>query len=422
MKDEFIKKFNVVADRICSEPYRLLFPIGIWMGMVGVSPWLLYAFGLSETYSGFFHSSIQGIVFVNCFIAGFLMTFFPRFSGAPYATRFEVFGVTFLLLATAVLLKVQQWIMAEILYVFWQALLIYFVMRRVRQNKPKDPSKSPPDALLWIPVALLHGIIGTGVMIAGQLDILPAWAILTGKPMMEQGFVLCIVIGVGSFLIPRVMRTHNVPEPPGASHTCLCKSKWPTLKTANLVKLHLFNAGIMFISFYIEGAGNSPLAYALRAWAATSEYAVSGTLRWPKNTDFYVKLIYVSAWMVVAGLWLAAVFNDYRIAMLHVTFIGGFSLMVFAVGAMVIMSHAGQIGRLKAPSWPLIIILVAVVFTVMHRLMVVVYPDAYFQLLAVASLLWVLAGLSWLAFILPPIFHVPVDDEFAKMHQQDKNI
>ncbi len=31
-------KINFVMDAVCREPYRLFFPLGAWMGVVGVSP------------------------------------------------------------------------------------------------------------------------------------------------------------------------------------------------------------------------------------------------------------------------------------------------------------------------------------------------------------------------------------------------
>lgn len=64
--------FEKMMNVICREPYRLFFPLGVWMGAVGISPWFLYAMGLSDSYSGYFHSSMQMLVYMNCFIIGFL--------------------------------------------------------------------------------------------------------------------------------------------------------------------------------------------------------------------------------------------------------------------------------------------------------------------------------------------------------------
>src|SRR3989338_7969604 len=91
-----------IVQIICREPCRLFFPLGVWMGTVGLSPWFFYAFGLSKTYSGFFHSSVQMLAYMNCFITGFLMTFIPRFTGAAHASKRELFS--FLLLLCGIVL------------------------------------------------------------------------------------------------------------------------------------------------------------------------------------------------------------------------------------------------------------------------------------------------------------------------------
>jgi len=82
---------RVMLKVICREPYRLFFPLGILMGTVGISHWLFYALGWMKSYSGFFHSSIQILSYMNCFIIGFLLTALPRFTGAKHATKNELF-------------------------------------------------------------------------------------------------------------------------------------------------------------------------------------------------------------------------------------------------------------------------------------------------------------------------------------------
>src|SRR5215471_8126085 len=63
------------------EPYRLFFPLGILFGLAGVAIWPLYSFGLTATYSGRSHALVQTGGFLYAFIAGFLLTAVPRFTG-----------------------------------------------------------------------------------------------------------------------------------------------------------------------------------------------------------------------------------------------------------------------------------------------------------------------------------------------------
>src|ERR1035441_7972006 len=77
-------------DLIRYGPYRLLFPLGILCGLLGVGHWVLWSVGwLSESHA-FFHASIQVQGFLTCFVVGFLMTALPRFLGSEPARRSEV--------------------------------------------------------------------------------------------------------------------------------------------------------------------------------------------------------------------------------------------------------------------------------------------------------------------------------------------
>src|SRR5262249_57767801 len=63
------------------EPYRVFFPLGMLFGLCGVAIWPLYSFGVTATYSGRSHAFVQIFGFLYAFIAGFLLTAVPRFTG-----------------------------------------------------------------------------------------------------------------------------------------------------------------------------------------------------------------------------------------------------------------------------------------------------------------------------------------------------
>src|SRR5689334_19444983 len=70
-----------------SDPYRILFPLGIVLGASGVSIWPLYYYGITEGYSGRAHASVQSGGFLFAFVAGFLLTAIPRFTGTAAPSR-----------------------------------------------------------------------------------------------------------------------------------------------------------------------------------------------------------------------------------------------------------------------------------------------------------------------------------------------
>ncbi|MCR4336760.1 MAG: NnrS family protein [Candidatus Omnitrophica bacterium] len=415
-----MNKFQEMANVICREPYRLFFPLGVGMGMVGISPWLIYAMGLSETYSGFFHSSMQMLVYMNCFIVGFLMTFIPRFTGTFYASKAEILSFLFIFMGMAIFLYRQEWATARILYLIWLVLLIVFVMRRV-PHREKAGGK-PPVELIWIPVAIFHAFVGTIILLLVGWQIIPGAMSKIGRPLMEQGFIIAIVLGIGGFLIPRTLGTYQKEEvaPGGCCGSCVSTAQKisPTIKA---LWFHGVCGFFLFMSFWFKGSEWSSVGYVLQGVVATGQFFWTRILpRYPRDVGFYGKLAWISCWMIVIGFWGAAFFPQYDAEMLHIAFIGGFSLMTFAIATMVILSHGGQAERLKKPLWVLWVVFVALVFTLLKRMSVIFFPEIYFKMLGMASIIWMAGAGAWLIFVLPKLFRVPHEDEFAKMHEQVK--
>jgi uncharacterized protein involved in response to NO len=164
------------------------------------------------------------------------------------------------------------------------------------------------------------------------------------------------------------------------------------------------------------------LGYGLRFFIAMAQFVWSRTLTSvPKDVGFHAKLAWGSCWMIVMGFG-AAIFPSYNVALLHIVFIGGFSLMAFAVAAMVILSHGGQAEHLKRPLWVLWVVAFALGFALLKRLMVIFYPDAFFRFAGMAAAAWVTGAIAWLIFVVPKLLRVPREDEFAAMHKEAKTV
>jgi uncharacterized protein involved in response to NO len=371
------------------------------MGTIGVSPWLLYAFGWAKAYSGFFHSSVQMIVYMNCFITGFLATFIPRVTGTSFADGKEILSFLLALFGALIFLYQGAWVMAEGCYILWLVLLTVFIARRILKKRRESPgSGAPPVELMWIPVGILQGIAGTLLLILGQLKVLSPLVIRAGKPMMEQGFLLSVVMGIGGFLIPRIMGTYR----PG-----------------KLPLVHWLCAAGLLVSFVIEGLGYLSWGYGLRALVMTIIFYVTGIFQWLGGSlALYAWLARISAWIIALGLWAAAFFSDHRVAVLHIAFIGGFSLMTFAIATMVVMSHSGAGERLHQPLWILWAVICGIALAVIKRTVVIFYPEIYFTFLGLASSLWIITAFCWLGFMIPYLLKVLEGDEFDRMHEEAK--
>lgn len=396
------------------EPYRFFFPLGMLMALAGVFHWPLYFFGITQAPSAYFHSSLQTQAYLMCFVVGFLMTAMPRFSGSFPAARGEMAFMAALVLANAVFLMFGFWTWAQLCFLGILVSLLRFAVKRI--GGKKSPGVSPPLEMVWVPFAILHGIVGSVLMLVNAIWKLPAPWYQAAKLLNEQGFILCIVIGVGGFLAPRLMGTFRVLTVPGkmpdAPETIRLKRR--------VLKAHL-TAGLLFFLSFGLGVYFPRMSYALRALIITLEYAwTCSWLRFPRTTDLYVRLLWVSLCLVVTGSWGAAVFFQYRTAMLHILFIGGFSLMIFAVATMVTLSHGGDPDRLRRPL-PVLWAAAAGVFgSLGFRLAAGFFPEQYFLLLTAAGVLWSAAGLYWFFFSFPLVFRVMDDEELSRSHEAAK--
>lgn len=398
-------------DDVRREPFRLLFPLGAVSGLLGVGHWLAYAAGWSPSYSGFYHASLQVGVFALCFILGFLMTALPRFLSAPPASHAELGVVLALLLAQPILLSLGRWVEAEGCFAALLLALAIFAGRRALARRAAEP---PPTEFVWIPIALLHGLLGAALLMAAQVGTAPAWMLAVGRPMVQQGFLLGMVVGVGGFMAPRLMG-HAATPALTSSPDDVRRSR------QRRVAWHAAAGAVFFSSFWLEGFGVVGPAYLLRAAVVTAVFVAAGTFpRPPRVSDLYVRLLWAAVWMIVLGLWGAGLWPRHRAAMLHLVFLGGVSLMIFAVGTMVVLSHAGEGRRLRAPLPILWFLGMGTAAAVGFRLAAEWRRDAFFPLLALAAVCWLLPLAAWLAFLAPRLLHVPSPGTFEHLHEAAK--
>src|SRR3990167_5597141 len=112
------------------EPFRILFPLGIGFGVLGVSHWLFYAIGVTHAYSGFYHATIQIGSYMACFVFGFLLTALPRFANAPPATNTELLTIIGLFMTQLLCVSWGRWIFAELCFIGLLVTLAIFAGRR----------------------------------------------------------------------------------------------------------------------------------------------------------------------------------------------------------------------------------------------------------------------------------------------------
>src|SRR5215831_9418410 len=190
-----------------TDPYRIFFPIGILLGVMGVSIWPLYYFGILDGYSGRAHAYVQTDGFLYSFIAGFLLTAIPRFTGTEAPSRRIQSVLALILVACAVAFEFHFFAIANTLFVAAHTMLIIPVVRRFRRRQ-----QEPPETFSLVGLGLIAGAAGALIDagIAWNL-IAPSWDLL-GKRLLTEGMVLLLVLGVGGFLGPRLLGFAALPK------------------------------------------------------------------------------------------------------------------------------------------------------------------------------------------------------------------
>ena len=367
------------------EPYRVFFPLGIAIGVAGVAIWPLYYFSITSSYSGRAHAFIQIEGFVYSFVAGFLLTAVPRFTRTEPPGREIQFVLAALILATAVAFDLLSERVGHLGFLAVHATLIALVAQRfVRRNSP------PPDTFALVGTGLLAGATGAvlNAGIAWQM-FSPALELL-GKRLLTEGMVLSLVLGVGGFLGPRLLGFAQLPD-----FQQIGSPQQERLPGDRRVVFAV--AGLCLLASLIAEYGLEWPGMAL--WRAVVATAVIGATirpwRFPVTRTTLAWCVWTAVWLLTVGLWVAALAPAYRVDALHIVFLGGFTLLILAVGTRVALSHGGHSLAAEKRSWVLRFGASTVLLAMLARIGAPFAPESYFAHLAIAGILWIAGLCAW---------------------------
>lgn len=375
-----------------AEPFRLFFPLGVILGGIGVSHWVLYGTGMTSTYSCAVHGAVQMQAFMMAFALGFLLTALPRRTRSAPPSAVEMWVLAVALIVTTVAALRESWVLAEAGYAIQFLVLLQFAVRRFLG---RAANRRPPAAFVLIPIGIVHGLVGAAAIAAAAAFDTYVDAMGFGLLLVEQGVFLCFVAGVGSLILPLMA---GAPPP-----LDLDAGPRERLKAAGYASIGI----VIFASFLLEHSGWMQLAPLLRAAAITSTFVLEGTaLRPPRKPGIHRRLVWIAVWSIPLGLFVSALLPDYRVPALHIVFIGGFSLMAFAVATHVALNHLGlEELALRSPR-PVVALGLLLLLALVTRF-VADLTDAYFLHLTLAALLWLIGAAIWLAFLGPHFLRRP---------------
>src|SRR5262245_34170307 len=310
-----------------AEPFRIFFPLGVIFAWIGVSHWLLYGIGLRATYSCEVHGFIQMQAFMMSFAAGFLLTALPRRTGSAPPSAVEMLLMLAALSTTTAAALDERWWLAQAGYAAAFLILLQFAVRRFLGRTAR---RRPPAAFVLVPFAMTQGLAGAGLIAAASLRAVDPWAMAFGKLLVGQGVFLCLVMGIGSLILP--LMGGSAPPPDLGSSP----------RESRKAVAYAAAGGLVLASFVLEQSGWPRGGVLLRA-AVVAVALASGARAWrtPGKPGFHRRLVWISVWLIPAGLLASALWPDYRVPALHVLFIGGFGLMAFGVATHVSLGHLG---------------------------------------------------------------------------------
>ena len=352
------------------------------MALIGSSYWLLLASGLITGYAPLYHGLIQIELFCSAFGLGFLLTALPKFLRTRHATSVELssFAFVYLVLSAAILagwLFIGQWCFAAMI-----ALLIRFAVTRFRERKT-----DPPNSFVLVACGLLAGFSGA-LLLNYPLTAFP----MLGQKLLEQGMFLSLTLGVGSFLGPRLM---GIVDTENALVNLAAKNRsLPPFHKSPVAVVVLIGI-VIFGSFFIETGWSREWGIFLRAAASIFCLGWFRVLQLPRSRSVVACFAAIALWCVALGILAAALFPAYEVALLHLTYIGGFGLLILTIGAKVITSHGGVRGFWDQRRYSAIFVGVLTLVSILVRIGAAFYPVQYLLLLGLAAFIFNVALITW---------------------------
>ncbi len=364
---------------LAAEPFRVFFFSGAVWSIIGVSLWPLFHAGQLAFYPSLVHARIMIEAFGGAFIIGFLGTAGPRMAGAPKLTPVELLLLFGLHSANGVCHLLVRVTAGEACFLaLLVTLLVCLVARVIRFHK-----ETPPPQMLLALAGVLCGIAGAALWLVPDLaSSLPLYRF--AGLLLNQGFLLLPVLGIGSFIFPRILGG-EFGDPASAS-----ERRWKLIRAAS--------AAVVVIASFVIEAWMSPLAGSVLRAAVASIYLVV-EVRWRGGArgSLAAGLLWALG-LGLLGLVLAGFDGARHVAAAHLLYIGGFGLLMLVVASRVLFGHSGELDGFARRSWFVRVLIALVVTAALTRASTGWFPAITISHHYYASSLWALVAALWLGW------------------------
>lgn len=367
------------------EPYRLLFPVGLLLGVTGVSLWPAFVYGWLPLYPGVLHARIMVEGFVFSFIAGFLLSAMPHMLEVRGPSARQVIMVALLILAVAILHALALDAMADALFALAIMVVVFLVARRWPER-----ADLPPPGFVLPALALISGVVGSLLLAGRSVGILPMYAQSLGRLLLFHGMLLLPVLGVSVYMVPKLVGLPNrqLITPRSTSHS-------PAWKKSACFML---GCGLIIIAgLVVESFGHLRAGYLLRGAGLTAglmrELPLFRIRRVNGTIAGGLVLALVS---IIAGLWMIAVWPARALTFIHVVMISGVGLMILMISARVVLGHSGNGHMIPARSRLVRWVIGLALLTMATRVSADLLPAMQLSHYAYAGIAWVVVSALWM--------------------------
>ncbi len=385
-----MQKREGTLDLFCREPFRIFFPIGLLLGALGVSLWILYYAGISALYPGVSHARLMIEGFIASFVIGFLGTAGPRLLEAPHFSRAELLILLTLDLLAAGLHLGGTNRAGDVAFGLCLAFFLFVLGRRFVQRR-----ESPPPNFALAGLSLVNALAGAVLLAVFENE---AYSVTyrMGAAFLQEGFPLLAILGVAPFMLPLLLNFSTMEELRAPS------SSWIGNAALALIVGLTIDATFALAAFGLTS---------LSAWLRIAAIVVYLVAQMPRTgRSFLGNCLRAGLAAILLGFVTQALWPQLRVAALHIIFLTGFAFVILTVATRVILGHSGN-AHLFTRRLPFHIVVAALLATAMlSRFTADLAPRARALHLIAAAVLWLTAILVWAIKLVPKLTVVETEN------------
>jgi len=354
--------------------------------MIGVSLWILYYAGLITLYPGTSHARLMVEGFMASFIIGFLGTAGPRITSTRHFSQNELIALLTLDLLAAGLHFGDSHRAGDLLFVCCLAVFVFVIGQRFIRR-----ADSPPPNFALVALGLLNGMIGALLLALFANEFYSA-PYRIGASLLEQGFILLPMLGVGPYLLARLL---NIPRSDALPESRVLPPGWiPRAAFAATIGV------IVDLTLIADAFG----AAAVAGWVRLGAVLVYLVTRMPRRgRSFLGDCLRTGMAAIVIGIAVEALWPQYRIGALHIVFISGFSFIVLTIAIRVVFGHSGN-AHLFGKRLPFFMVaFILIFFAMLSRYVADLAPKARTVHLVAGAIFWLIALLIWMGNVIPKV-------------------